>query len=88
MQKGAAAGGDVLTHTILMFVAGVVVLSTLQGQHQLGATRLDDLPFKELHIPVRMDLGALPAALDLLGHTQDDPVPGLHLVQGDPSEVP
>src|SRR6185312_10101182 len=34
-----------------------------------------------------MDLSVLSAAIDLLGHTQDDPVPGLHLVEGDPSEV-
>src|SRR5436305_8930733 len=35
-----------------------------------------------------MDLGVLPAAIDLLGRTQDDPVPGFYLVEGDPSEVP
>ncbi|MGH3779378.1 MAG: hypothetical protein ACRDRO_01800, partial [Pseudonocardiaceae bacterium] len=66
----------------------VVVLSTLKGQHQPRTTGLDDFALKELHIPVRMDLGALPAAVDLLGRTQDDPVPRPHLVEGDTSEVP
>jgi hypothetical protein len=88
MQKGAAAAGsDVLTKTILLFVSGVVVLSALKVRHQLGATGLDDFALEVLHIPIGMDLGLLPAALDLLGHAQNDAVPGLHLVDGDVREV-
>jgi hypothetical protein len=87
MQEVAAAGSDVLANAIFLFVAGVVVLSTLEVQQQPGATGLDDLTLEVLHIPIGMDLGLLPAALDLLGHAQNDAVPVLHLVDDDVSEV-
>jgi hypothetical protein len=45
-------------------------------------------PPPEAMCPVGMDLGVLPAAVDFLGSTKDDPVTGLHMVEGDTGEIP
>ena len=88
MQEGAAAAGlDVVAGAVLLLVARVVVLSALEVQQHLRAAGLDDLALEVLDIAVGMDLVLLAAAVDLLGHAQDDAVSGLHLVGGDIGEV-
>ena len=64
------------------------MLAALEVEQQLGAAGLDDLALEVSDVAVGVDLVPLAAALDLLGHAEDDAVAALHLVGGDIGEVP